>query len=188
MAHTSEQRDHLRTALCGAMTKRGVRCRAFAGQGTDHLGVGRCKYHGGSTQNHRKKADREIVAAEMATLGTPIDVTPDQVAMGLLRQGAGMVAALTARLETLGELDPAVMSVFNSERDRLARFAKVASEMGIEERKVKAAEKRTDLMARFLEGVLDRIELTADQRSQVGPAIRAEIAALNGSAVETTPA
>lgn len=188
MAHTSEQRDHLRTPLCGADTKRGVKCRAFAGQGTDHLGIGRCKYHGGSTPNHRKKADREMVAAEMATLGAPIDVTPDQVAMGLLRQGAGMVAALTARLENLGELDPAVMSVFNSERDRLARFAKVASEMGIEQRKVKAVEMQTELMSRFLEGVLQRIELTAEQRLQVGPAIREEMAAISGSAVETTAA
>lgn len=34
---------------CGAMTKRGVPCRAPAGRGTDHPGVGRCRNHGGAS-------------------------------------------------------------------------------------------------------------------------------------------
>jgi rubredoxin len=40
--NTSEQRDHLSTPLCGARKKTGEECRAFAGQGTPHLGVGNC--------------------------------------------------------------------------------------------------------------------------------------------------
>jgi hypothetical protein len=50
MAHTKEQRDlH---DLCGAKRKNGELCRKFAGEGTDHFGVGHCKYHFGNARNH----------------------------------------------------------------------------------------------------------------------------------------
>ena len=35
--------------ICGARTRKGTPCRRPAGWGTDHPGVGRCKYHGGAT-------------------------------------------------------------------------------------------------------------------------------------------
>ena len=125
-----------------------------------------------------------MVEREMATLGQSIDVTPDQAITGLLRQAAGMVATLTAKLEDLGELDPGVLAVFNAERDRLSRFAKVASDMGIEDRKLHVAEAQTALMGRFVEGVLGRVELTPEQRKAIGPAVRAELATINGTASE----
>ncbi len=177
-------RDH--RPMCGAKKKDGTTCRAFAGLGTDHTGVGVCKFHGGSTRNHRTKAEREMVKREGTTLGEAIDVTPDQAVTGLLRQAAGMVAVLTARLEELGELDPAVLVVFNSERDRLARFAKVASDMGIEGRKLNVAEAQTAMMGRFVEGVLSRVELTQEQRKAIGPAVRAELETINGTAADVS--
>ena len=33
---------------CGAKKKNGETCRAAAGQGTRHIGTGRCKFHGGN--------------------------------------------------------------------------------------------------------------------------------------------
>jgi len=36
------------TDTCGAKTRAGTPCRRPAGWGTDHVGVGRCKLHGGS--------------------------------------------------------------------------------------------------------------------------------------------
>ena len=47
MGYTSEQRDSLSTPLCLAKKKNGTLAAPSAGQGTDHLGIGRCKYHGG---------------------------------------------------------------------------------------------------------------------------------------------
>jgi hypothetical protein len=32
---------------CGAKTRAGGRCKNAAGFGTDHVGAGRCKFHGG---------------------------------------------------------------------------------------------------------------------------------------------
>lgn len=34
---------------CGAKTRRGTPCKKPAGWGTDHVGIGRCKLHGGAT-------------------------------------------------------------------------------------------------------------------------------------------
>lgn len=34
---------------CGARTRSGGKCKAQAGKGTDHLGHGRCKHHGGAS-------------------------------------------------------------------------------------------------------------------------------------------
>lgn len=37
------------TPRCGARTSSGQPCKAQAGKGTDHLGTGRCKHHGGAS-------------------------------------------------------------------------------------------------------------------------------------------
>lgn len=48
---------------CGAQRPNqpeGVFCTRPKGWGTEHLGIGRCKRHGGSTPSHEVKAQREI--------------------------------------------------------------------------------------------------------------------------------
>lgn len=54
--------------LCGAQrrAREGGRCMRPAGWGTSHLGVDRCKLHGGSTRNHCIAAAKERLA-QMAT-------------------------------------------------------------------------------------------------------------------------
>ena len=42
-------------AKCGAKTRQGHPCKLPAGFGTDHLGSGRCKYHGGASKGAPKK-------------------------------------------------------------------------------------------------------------------------------------
>lgn len=63
---------------CGAKTKKGDKCQHQAGQGTDHLGTGRCRLHGGASKGapkgnkHAQKhgiysklfSDEEITAAK----------------------------------------------------------------------------------------------------------------------------
>lgn len=39
---------------CGAKTKAGKKCQYQAGQGTDHLGTGRCRLHGGASKGAPK--------------------------------------------------------------------------------------------------------------------------------------
>ncbi len=41
--------------ICGAKTRKGTPCHLQAGHGTDHLGTGKCKYHGGASKGAPKK-------------------------------------------------------------------------------------------------------------------------------------
>ena len=54
--------------LCDALKTNGQRCRAYAGQGTDHPGAGHCSHHGGNTPAQKVSVARreavELVKAE----------------------------------------------------------------------------------------------------------------------------
>lgn len=45
--------------LCGAKRENGTTCRLVAGWGTDHLGEGHCRKHGGNHPAHKAKLERE---------------------------------------------------------------------------------------------------------------------------------
>ena len=59
--------------------------------------------------------------------------------------------------------------------ERLVKYAKVAADMGVDAARLRIASAQTAMMGAFLEGVLSRIDLTAAQKKQIGPAIRAEL-------------
>ncbi len=44
-----KRKPHESSWYCGAKTKSGGNCKRRAGAGTDHVGEGRCKHHGGKT-------------------------------------------------------------------------------------------------------------------------------------------
>lgn len=184
MAHTAEERDTLSTPLCGASKKnnRG-KCRAFAGQGTQHLGLGRCKYHGGATPAHNRSAVVAQAKQEMVMLGAPIDVEPHQALMGVLRATAGHVQWLAREVQRLGALEDgeskALVSLYSDERDRLARVAKACLDAGIAEAHVKLAEEQTEMVGSLISAVIEDLALTPKQRNLVGPAIRRHLTELS---------
>lgn len=59
---------------CGGITRSPDRhpCQLAKGFGTSHAGVGRCKFHGGSTPSGIRTAERELAAAALARLGVPV--------------------------------------------------------------------------------------------------------------------
>jgi hypothetical protein len=80
--------------LCGAqLPKRpaGVTCKHPAGYKTDHLGVGHCYRHGGSTPTHEKAASVELAKRECATLGIPIETTPAEALIHEVWEASGNV-------------------------------------------------------------------------------------------------
>jgi hypothetical protein len=184
MAHTREQRDKLRTPLCGARTRgTGQPCRLFAGQGTDHLGIGRCSRHGGSTQTHRTHAIGVEITRRMVALAQPIeDVTAPEVLERLLFVSAGYVAILEHEVASAGELGTkqadATVRLWNEERDRLARISEQCVRSGISERMVRIKEAEAAVMMATVKGVLDELRLTSGQRQAVGPALRKHAARL----------
>src|SRR6187431_2352314 len=142
---------------CGAKTKAsagpngelpaGRPCGMTAGWGTDHLGAGPCKLHGGSTPAVREAVAvaQEVLRAEaqlkeakaaasraVSAFGGPIvDVNPEEALLGLVREAAGNVAWLGSRVQVLlaeeGLDDPSISS--GSWRVR-TRYAKGSSLFG----------------------------------------------------------
>jgi hypothetical protein len=185
MAHTREQRDHLSTPLCGAKKKNGEPCRKFAGEGTDHHGYGKCKYHGGATASHKKHAIALEAKSRMIKLGHPMtDARPHQVLLDLLRQGAGHVAWLNAEVGTLEDLSAhesrVILRLYDEERDRLTRIAKACSQAGVDEAEIHLQQAHAELFVQAIYAAARDIGLDADQLGALGLALRKNLAVLNG--------
>lgn len=78
--------------VCGSATRAGGKCKQKAGWGTDHVGDGRCKLHGGLTpvkhgRYSRIKRDsiRDLIAA-YAEDPDPLDLMPELAALRALFQ------------------------------------------------------------------------------------------------------
>lgn len=91
--------------LCGAKKKKGGTCGATKGWGTNHVGYGNCKNHGGATRNHVKAAQRARMVDEMRTYGIPIDTTPEQALLDEINRCAGHVAWLQDKVQQLSDVD-----------------------------------------------------------------------------------
>jgi len=55
-------------AICGAKTRAGTPCKYTAGWGTDHLGRGRCKFHGGASKGAPKGNKNALKTGERETI------------------------------------------------------------------------------------------------------------------------
>lgn len=189
MGHTSEERDHLATPLCGARKKNGERCRAFAGQGTDHPGVGRCRFHLGATKNHNAHAIAVEAKRRMVTMGEPVDdAQPHQVLLRLLRATAGHVYWLNQQIgalpaDQIASRDAEVLTkLYDSERLMATRIAEACSRAGVDEAMIKIEEGKAVLMAESMRAVLDGLQLTPGQRAAVGPLLRKQAQLMHGEA------
>lgn len=178
---TPEQRDQ--QPLCGAKKKNGELCRAFAGQGTQHPGSGKCKFHGGSTPNHDKRAVTMDLKRRMVTLGEPIeDVTAVSALLSELYASTGHVAWLRQEIagmseDALGTVEgQAIISLYSGERDRKARIAKLCTEAGVDEAAVRVAETQVTIIGNALSRAADTAGLSAPMRKRLGAALRDELA------------
>lgn len=173
--------ERSRLPLCGARKKDGGACRAFAGQGTDHFGIGRCKFHGGATVAHRHHAVALEAKRRMVTLGAPVENTsaPDAL-MGLLRASAGHVAWLqqeVAELDTLGSHEAqVVVRLYDEERTMLVRISEAAVRAGVATHivRIEAAHAEMTLHA-IREAALDA-GLDPTQLQALGVALRKRLA------------
>jgi hypothetical protein len=178
---TSEERSNFK--LCGAKKKDGSRCRAYAGQGTEHFGTGRCKNHMGNTPAANKAAILIQAQADMVKLGVPIvDIDGPRALAGLLRATAGHCSWLQAEIAGLEDLaDPearVLIDLYSSERDRLTRIAQACVSSGIAERYIKIQEAQTLILGRALRRAAEAAGFTERQMERLGKALRTELAAV----------
>jgi hypothetical protein len=181
--------DRAKHPFCNAKKKNGERCKAFAGLGTDHKGIGPCKFHGGATRNHRQRAVVLRAQQEAATLGQPIPVSPDQALQGALAASAGhttWLATEVANLDGLGSLEArTLVSLYGEERDRLTRVAKACIDAGMTKREVELQKQATKSICRAIESALKAVEgLTSEQRRAFGQCLRLELQQLQAAADE----
>jgi hypothetical protein len=180
-------------AQCGARRKGGGHCTLAAGWGTKHSGIGKCKFHGGSTTTHVKAA----ASAEIRLLlGRPIEINPLDALLMCIRIRAGEVKWLSDRMAELDEtawieetLNGKQFHVYARERQHamqdLARYSQMAISLGIAERAVKLAETYGEMLAKLIQGILGDLDLNEEQRAKVPAVVRRHLIALDGGKDET---
>lgn len=89
-----------RSVFCGARRRQGVEgatCRRPAGWGTEHVGIGRCKMHGGATPTHVVAASTALARRVAALFGVPRDdVNPIDGLLEELQRSAGLIDSYEA--------------------------------------------------------------------------------------------
>lgn len=93
MTTTNPAADHERYCNGPKRQTEGT-CTRPAGWGTTHVGVGRCKLHGGSTPSHVAAGQRALAERAARTYGVPRVVNPIQAMVELMHDSAGHVAWL----------------------------------------------------------------------------------------------
>ena len=109
---------------CNALKRNGQRCRAGAGQWTDHSGAGNCKVHGGNMRANRLYgarvlADRAARAA-LGRFGVPIEIDPQEALLAMVWEAAGNVAWLGTQVQKMEEQD--LLQPVGQPRDGLGKF------------------------------------------------------------------
>lgn len=162
---------------CGAKKKQGEgNCTRPAGWGTSHAGAGRCKLHGGNSPSGRASGERALAAQNIRSqLGIPRDVDPASAILELVQEAAGNVEYLRslvadprnteAMIDYQGKphTNP-VLAFYNEERDRLARASKLASDMKIDEARVRIAEAQGRALAEVVQAAVEACNPTPDER------------------------
>jgi len=64
----------------------------------------------------------------------------------------------------------------------VARYAKLAADAGVAEREQQLAESQTEIVADLLEKVVGSLDLTSEQREELGPSIRRHLSLVEDDA------
>lgn len=185
MAHTQAQRDG--RPLCGARKKNGEKCRAFAGQKTDHPGVGQCAFHGGATPNGRKHALKLEAQQRMVAESVRVeDAQPHLVLVQELAMSAGHVGFLREEIAGLepseigGERSKVLLARFDHERDRLTRIARECSRAGVDEARIRIEEVKAAQIVQTITAAAKDAGIPQRYVRALGPALRRQFALVAG--------
>lgn len=164
--------------------KPGAYCRHRAGAGTDHIGAGRCKRHGGATPVLRDKAKREMAMREVRFFGLPRDIDPHEALLHTVRSAYAMTVWLQAKIQSMdsdreltqtvwGEEGPSKVErsvwveLYQDALKDLNKFAKIAVDAGVEERRVQMAERQGQKMTEFMDRVFEQLDVPPRRRAEI---------------------
>jgi len=197
-AGNSPERDK---PLCGGKRRgegTGKTCTRPAGWGTDHVGAGRCKLHGGGTPSHRQAGQRALAEKAVATFGLPREVDLREALLEEVYRTAGAVDWLHQKVQALqaeeviwgkaeevdkqsGEFPGTDVThkaavhvwvqLWREERTHLVKVVKLALDAGVEERRVRLAEQQGSLLAGAIKAILGDLDLSPDQQTVADRAV-----------------
>lgn len=174
--------------VCGARTRAGGPCRLPAGSGTDHHGVGRCRFHGGSTPNARRGAAVVILErdarAELERLGAPEPIRHPVVELldlaaevnawkQILRRRVAVLEDLQTVDKLGAERERAVVVLYERALDRCERVLTSLAKLDLDSKRFRLERD----MAEVLYGAVDvalRV-LPVEQAILVREALAAEV-------------
>lgn len=96
-------------ARCDAKSQTG-KCKQYAGAGTAHPGVGRCRWHGGATPKAQLAGQLVIARREQMVMGDPLPIEPHEAILQCIAIAAGEVRYASGRIAEL-DLEDAVGNV-----------------------------------------------------------------------------
>lgn len=143
--------------FCNAEKRSGGLCGLRAGHGTDHVGTGCCRRHGGNTPSHRKQAQTLAAVDAAVKWGLSVEIGAKEALVAELARTEGLVrfyAAQVAKLETdamhgpvgggqggFPEEKPNIWLVLHAaERKHLTAVAKTCHDVGVDEWRMEMAE------------------------------------------------
>jgi hypothetical protein len=182
--------------VCGTLIGVGVLagqlCPRGAGQGTGHVGFGRCVAHGGAKRVGRAEGGWLMALSFVGER----DITPWAAMLEQVRLLAGQVAYCRQRIAALEVIAEAEgreqgacllegeghqwVGMLEARGDRLAKVSKSAIDAGIAERLVRQVELEAGLMLRALNLALDKVPLGEVERETVLEIMSTELVRLEG--------
>jgi hypothetical protein len=174
---------------CGADKKhKAGPCKLPAGHGTDHVGTGRCRRHGGNTPTHQKhaeriEAERAVARFGLAEDGTPApkillreisrssamtqflaaqvaDLTADELVWGTTKRKTRLTGDGEEVTEVEQEARPNIWLVLlERERKTLRELIETAHRCNIEERLTQQAEQHGSVLVQFIRAVFGDPEM-----------------------------
>lgn len=180
MAETSKRvpPDDKRCKAKSRQTKE--RCKNWALKGTTV-----CRFHGVNKKTRaaaEAKVKQETAKGKVAALMEKLGITDEDPLEGLLREVGRSAVAVEILGSLVGDLDVQsdlhkpnhlgdqtshiLFKMWSEERERHARFCKMALDAGVQERQVQVAEAQGQMMARVIAAVFDdpSLGLTEAQR------------------------
>lgn len=173
--------------FCGGQKHQGEgTCRQPAGAGTDHLGTGRCQFHGGCTPSHRQAAIKDQAAVELARLNiAPVEDPLTELA-AVTAQVLAWKDSMAAKVNQLGSLRyegegsgeqlRAEVALWERALDRCERFLTAMARLNIDERLTRITEARATTIIAVFVAALDTAGIDAERRDAVIQAADAEFA------------
>jgi len=206
---TPMDRDRKGMKICGAQrtgkssSGPGICCQA-AGWGTNHLGYGHCRNHGGLLETHERAAEIQKATDMTEMYGTPItNMDPHEALAQEVSRSAGHVQwlqsvinkfddrkELTQWSEATGVSPSVWIDLYHKERDRLVASSKAALAAGVAERTVKVAEEQGRLFAMVITRIFadSRLAITNAQKAIMPAVVRDHMMALDAGDLEVEEA